>query len=309
MTWDVLYDQRPLNGITKTATTGLTITPGMQTAAGIYSAGGNLLATGLGAAGANKAQGMLDAAGADQATRAKADVGMVGSGLGGLGREIGYGFGGAGLGAIGGGLVGAALGRAGTGAFLGSMGGSLLGGAYGTYRGYRAPIERAQAAIDARDAQLHRTQKTAGLFMRPSDVGDHRNLAASLEERLNGAAQGAQFKTAPGAPRRMTKSASMSTAARIVDATTGAIGGLVLTNRLMGRVLAEDSPIPPPQQPKGFFGRIDAARDSVLDRGTRTAREYPITSHLLGTATGALAMYNSRANLLGKALSVVHRGE
>jgi len=277
-----------------------------QTAANVYSVGSSALAAGLGAAGANKAQGMLDAAGADRDMRAKADVGMAGGAVGGFGREIGYGFGGAGLGALGGGLVGAALGHARTGAYLGATGGAMLGGAYGTYRGYRAPIERAQAVIDARDAQLHRTQKTAGLFMRPSEIGDHRKLAMLLEERLNGAAQGTQFK--PAEKTRMLKMAAAPTlSTRVIDAGTGAFGGLVATNRLMNRTLSEDSPIPPPQEPDGLVGRFRAARDRLLDHGTRSAREYPVTAHLLGAGTGALALHMAQPRIKERAYSIMRR--
>lgn len=299
MTWDILYDQRPLSSVGMTKTSGALGT--------VVSLG---IPTALGAAGASSAQGLLQRAGADGRTLAAADVDMGGSALGGLGRYAGYGALGSAVGALGGGgigrLVGGPMGALG-GATLGALGGVVAGGLYGAYRGYRAPIERAQEAIN----NMGQQQKVAGLFMRPSDVADHKNLAAALESKLNGADQGAQFKTAPGPMhhRGLSKTAALTQTARMVDAGVGAVGGLVATNRLMNRVLAEDSPIPPPEEPRGLVGRVQAARERVLDYGTRSAREYPVTAHLLGTATGALAMYQSKANLLGRAKSIVHRGE
>ena len=294
MTWDILYDQRPLSsiGMTKTASLG-------------YAAAAYAIPAGLGAMGASSAQGMLQRAGADERTVAAADVGMGTGAVGAIGRDIGYSMLGATAGALGGGLMGRVLGGpAGVhgGMLTGGLGGTLMGSLYGTYRGYQAPIERAQEAIN----KMQRQQKVAGLFMRPSDIADHRNLASALEQKLNGADQGAQFKTAAGPlPRRMMKvagAASLST--RAIDAGVGAVGGLVATNRLMNRVLADDSPIPPPQEPAGLIGRM---RSGVLDSGTRSAREYPVTAHLLGAGMGALALHVGQPRIKERAYSLARK--
>jgi hypothetical protein len=162
-----------------------------------------------------------------------------------------------------------------------------------------------------------RMEKRAGLFMRPSDIADHTNLASALEQMLSGAGQGTQFKTAAVAQaqqqRRMSKTASATSPtkvmfgfnrSRLVDAGVGAIGGLVSTNRIMNRVLDEDSPVPPPQQPSGF---IDRKLKPYMDDATRTARAHPVTSYLLGGTAGALAMYRSNMDLYGRANSLLHR--
>lgn len=146
-----------------------------------------------------------------------------------------------------------------------------------------------------------RMQKTAGLFLRPSDLADHRGLAAALEQQLNGAGQGTQFKVA-AAPTRLTKTASIS---RAVDTTVGALGGLAATNRLMNRTLTASSPIEPPQQPQGLTGRVRSAYTRTLDNASTVSRQYPVTSYLVGTAAGATAGAMSGARIYDRLRDVL----
>jgi hypothetical protein len=146
-----------------------------------------------------------------------------------------------------------------------------------------------------------RMQKTAGLFLRPSDLADHRGLAAALEQQLNGAGQGTQFKVA-AAPTRLTKTASIS---RAVDTTIGALGGLAATNRLMNRTLTAPSPIEPPQQPKGVLARLRGAYNSTLDSASTSARTYPVTSYLVGAAAGAVGGATSNARVYDRLRDVL----
>jgi hypothetical protein len=75
--------------------------------------------------------------------------------------------------------------------------------------------------------------KTAGLFMRPSDIAEHTELARELEARLNGASSTAKFKRQPSGVEK--------TASRHVDAGVGAATGLVadLLSRRRARALVE----------------------------------------------------------------------
>jgi len=292
MTWDVLFDQRPLSHISKTAS------PRDDTMApfNAISAGGLVLGTGLGAAGASKAQNMLNAAGADADTRERAGAGMGTGALGGLGRQVGLGLSAGVLGGLAGGMRG---GEAGT--RLGAIGGALAGQAYGLYRGYRAPIERAESAIQEMRA---RQQKTAGLFMRPSDIADHRSLAAALEGKLNGSGQGTQFKLASAPPERMVKAAMLSRN-QLVDGGIGALGGLLATNRLMSRTLSQPSPVPAPQEPQGITGRVRAAYDRRMDSASNTARTYPVTSYLIGATAGAVGGATSNARVYDRIKTIL----
>lgn len=144
--------------------------------------------------------------------------------------------------------------------------------------------------------QPQRMNKTAGLFMRPSDIADHRNLAAALEGKLNGAGQGTQFKLASAPPERMVK-AAMLTRNHLVDGGVGALGGLLATNRLMRRTLTEPSPIPPPQEPQGLIGRARAAYSERMDSASRTARAHPVTAYLVGAGAGAVGGATSNARI------------
>lgn len=75
--------------------------------------------------------------------------------------------------------------------------------------------------------------KTAGLFMRPSDIAEHTDLARELEARLNGTSSAAKFKRQPGGVEK--------TASRYIDAGVGAAAGLAadLLSRRRARALLE----------------------------------------------------------------------
>ena len=186
--WKVLLDEQPLSHTLeqeKSAVLGLLIPAGTR-----YM-------------GAREAQRRLRAAGMSEDA---ADVDAGSAAMGSLGRATGYGTGAA--------LATYLAARGlmsddGTGLsyMLPTMTAGAVGNLYGSYRGYRAPIERAEEAIAARRGKH---QKVAGLFMRPSDVADHKNLAAALESKLNGAGQGSQFKLAAAPSERLVKAAALS---------------------------------------------------------------------------------------------------
>ena len=188
-----------------------------------------LVPAALGFVGARKGQRMLRAEGMSEDA---ADVDGPTAAVGGIARALGY---------AGGGALAAYL--AGRGRdyikkrpfdierhklpiMLSLIGGEL----YGAHRSYRAPIERAERAIKAHRKEH---QKVAGLFMRPSDIAEHTDLARELEARLNGTSSAAKFKRQPGGVEK--------TASRHVDAGVGAAAGLVadLLSRRRAHALVE----------------------------------------------------------------------
>lgn len=183
----------------------------------------------VGFVGARRGQRMLRAEGLSEDA---ADVDGPTAALGGIARSIGY---------AGGGALAAYL--AGRGVdyikkrpfdierhqlpiMLSLIGGEL----YGAHRSYRAPVERAEKAIKA---HREKHQKVAGLFMRPSDIAEHTDLARELEARLNGTSSVAKFKRQPSGVEK--------TASRHVDAGVGAVTGLVadLLSRRRARALVD----------------------------------------------------------------------
>jgi hypothetical protein len=118
-------------------------------------------------------------------------------------------------------------------------------------------------------------QKSAGLFMRPSDVaGDHRDLSAALEGRLNGTGQ-----------RDFRKEADISP---LVSTGIGAAIGLAYEP--LRQTLSKPSPEPPPLAPKsGLMQRLSYRADKRLSDNDRWRREHPVTSALISGAAGAAA--------------------
>ena len=141
-----------------------------------------------------------------------------------------------------------------------------------------------RAMIAARKAKL---EKTAGLFLKPSDIADHTNLANELENRLNGSAPEPQFKQASSNRTKMIAG--------------GVIGFGAGT---LAHYNAKNSEVPPelaPQEVQGIRGRIrKTIHDSSRDR-IQYAKDNPKKSLAMhagaGTATGVLTGSQSVSNL------------
>jgi hypothetical protein len=137
----------------------------------------------------------------------------------------------------------------------------------------------------------HRMEKTAGVFMRPSDIAGHTDLAATLESMLNGQPGGSTFKDQPGEQK----------VAGVVDVAVGAaVGGTTgyyATNKI--------NPVPPPEDTKGFRNKVQQVRHDIH----QFTAEHPKTTRAVGAVTGALTGGFVAKDLdLAKRLSRFKRG-
>lgn len=166
--------------------------------------------------------------------------------------------------------------------------------------------------FDGARPQQHMT-KSAGLFMRPSDIADHTELAGALEARLNGTTAHARFKNEPrgvNAPLQKTASAFGSDpAARAVtlyamqklaamnsqhvDAIAGAGTALALNLASRKRLRAMISE--PPQEIEG--GRVRRTLAKARRRAAEAHVNNPVTSAAVSALAGGAAGYRSGLNL------------
>lgn len=117
----------------------------------------------------------------------------------------------------------------------------------------------------------HRMEKTAGVFMRPSDIAGHTQLASALEGMLNGQPGGSTFKDQPGEQ----KVAGAANAA--IGAAIGGAAGYGLVSKI--------NPVPPPQDTKGFKNKVQQVRHDNY----KFVEEHPTGARVLTTAVGAAA--------------------
>lgn len=121
--------------------------------------------------------------------------------------------------------------------------------------------------------------KTAGLFMKPSDLADHRNLANVLEGALSSNDQSKNFKKHAGVDP-----------SRVVGAVTGAAIGAT-TEYLRQQYTGKNSdPIPPPQPIVGSLPeKTRAYINNAKNSAESWARDNPMTSVLAASTAGAVA--------------------
>lgn len=116
----------------------------------------------------------------------------------------------------------------------------------------------------------HRMEKTAGVFMKPSDIAGHTDLAATLEGMLNGQPGGRTFKDEPGEQK----------VAGVVDSAVGAaIGGAA--GYYGSRKV---NPVPAPADTKGFKNKLQQVRHDIH----KFSVENPRMAKAVGTAAGAV---------------------
>jgi hypothetical protein len=118
-----------------------------------------------------------------------------------------------------------------------------------------------------------RLEKTAGVFMRPSDIAGHTELAHSLESLLNGQPDGSTFKAHPGEAKT----------AGAADAAIGAVIGGSAGYLAMSR--ARNNPVPPPEGTQGIGNKLQ----SIRHNSNKVIVENPTMSKALGTVMGATA--------------------
>ena len=124
------------------------------------------------------------------------------------------------------------------------------------------------------DGQL----KTAGLFMKPSDLADHKNLASVLEGALSSSDQSKHFKKHAGVD-------PYTVAGAVVGAAATA-SAEYLRRQYVG---TQDRAIPPPlpvegNLPQKFRAVVSNAKDVAED----WARKNPMTSMLAAASAGAV---------------------
>ena len=163
--------------------------------------------------------------------------------------------------------------------------GILAGSMIGKSMGDKA-VEDAKERLKARRGM----SKSAGLFLKPSDLADsHHDLGAALEGRLNANDSGQTFKKQAG---------------RGIGAASGAVAGLVYEP--VRQRLRKPIEQPKPQQPKGSYKRLKhylAKKDYEADQW---ARKNPAAAALTmsgaGAAAGAAANFGSGPIELSKTL-------
>ena len=116
----------------------------------------------------------------------------------------------------------------------------------------------------------HRMEKTAGVFMRPSDIAGHTELAAKLEGMMNGQPGGSTFKDQPG--EQKTAGAAGAALGAIIGGTCGYFASRSV------------NPVPPPQDTKGFSNKVKHVRHQTY----KFKEEHPRGAAIAATAVGAL---------------------
>lgn len=115
--------------------------------------------------------------------------------------------------------------------------------------------------------------KSAGLFLRPSDLaGHHHELSAALEGRLNQGDDSKEFKKQAMSPRLQ-----------------GAVAGAALgaAYEPLRQKLTQPLKEPPPQQPKGLRGRISKSIANARYQSDKYRREHPVTAAVTSAVIGA----------------------
>ena len=130
-------------------------------------------------------------------------------------------------------------------------------------------------------------EKSAGLFLKPSDLADsHHDLSAALEQTLNNSPGQSQFKKHAG---------------RAESAMIGAVvSGSMETIRRNSTKPIEP---PPVEDVKGLKGKVHKAIHSVRYEHDRFSRKHPVHATLIAMGTGAAA--GATTNLGSNAMEVV----
>lgn len=116
--------------------------------------------------------------------------------------------------------------------------------------------------------------KSAGLFLKPSDLASHHHgLSEALEGRLNSGDDSKTFK----------KQATMDPKLR------GAVAGAVVGGAYepLRQKLTQPLKDPGPEQPKGLSGRLKKSISRARYKADAQRREHPVTSAITGAVIGA----------------------
>lgn len=116
-------------------------------------------------------------------------------------------------------------------------------------------------------------EKSAGVFMRPSDIADHTNLAGALEGMLS-QQPSREFRHEPG-EMKFAGAAEMA---------VGGLAGALAGGRALHAV-ANSKAMEPPQEVGGARGGIDR----VKYKAKKWAQDNPTKAVVAGATTGAVA--------------------
>lgn len=128
-----------------------------------------------------------------------------------------------------------------------------------------------------------RMQKSAGLFMRPSDVADsHMDLSAALEDKLNGIPGQGTFKKHAGDKKEYRRGITAAQSAAL-----GALGGATLET--IRRETSDPIPPPPDEKPHGVGARVRRTIHKARYEHDSFSRRNPGAATVLAAGTGAAA--------------------
>ena len=115
--------------------------------------------------------------------------------------------------------------------------------------------------------------KSAGLFLKPSDVANHHHdLSAALEGRLNNGDDSKQFK-------------KQAMPMRAKSALGGA--GIGAVYEPLRQKLTQPLKEPPPEEPKGLTGRISKSVQKARYTSDKYRRDHPVTAAVTSAVIGA----------------------
>ena len=116
--------------------------------------------------------------------------------------------------------------------------------------------------------------KSAGLFLKPSDLASHHHgLSDALEGRLNAGDDSKTFKKQ----------------AKVDPRVQGAVAGAVVGGAYepLRQKLTQPLKEPPPEEPKGLTGRIKRSISHARYKSDKYRREHPVTAAVTGAVIGA----------------------
>jgi len=125
-----------------------------------------------------------------------------------------------------------------------------------------------------------RLMKIAGLFLKPSDLADHTNLANVLENTLSGGNQSKMFS-------KEAATQSLMANTRLHGALIGGVAAGASV--MLKRQYTDPVPMPPPQQPKGVIDKAKYELAKANAEADKLSREHPVSTTLGAMVAGAAA--------------------
>lgn len=174
-----------------------------------------------------------------------------------------------------------------------TLAGAAASGAAGHLIGKSVAKHKAEKLKDRQFEQQYQQPgqvKTAGLFMKPSDISlDNSKLGSLLEQRINETDQTKSFNKKASFSATM---ASLASNDRVIGALAGA--GVGATASIIKTQFTSPKVIPIPEDPEdSFIGKTMAATGQFSTAMDSAFRDHPVQSALASAALGAVAGFNS----------------